>query len=451
MTHRKFKLTHDKSTACLLLLIALVSRPAYPLASEPRTEISAKLKALPGVVAISEMRSDPGYLDSYVLTFEQPLDHQNPGGAKFHQRVYVSHVDFEKPVLLETEGYAARGNRAGELHTILSGNMVTVEHRFFGRSAPSPMQWEYLTVRQSADDLHSIVTALKTVYKGKWVSTGASKGGQTALFYKCYYPEDVTATVAYVAPINVTQEDPRINQFLETVGTAETRKKVRDYQLALLQREEEVLPVLKVEMDKRKWTFEMGLPNAYEYGVLEYPYAFWQEGGVPSEIPASDSPAEALAASYIKLNMLLYISDGGRKYYEPFFYQAFTETGYYNYDISNFKQYLKHVKDPTNQIFCPPGVKLVYNPAALAFVHHYLQYEANRVIYIYGELDAWSATQMQLIGRTDAFKIVVANSPHGARIAGFSAEQKETFFANMERWLGTKLERDFVLQRTPPK
>jgi len=44
-------------------------------------------------------------------------------------------------------------------------------------------------------------------------------------------PDDVGVTVAYVAPVNVTQEDPRINRFIETVGDEATRKKVKDYQL----------------------------------------------------------------------------------------------------------------------------------------------------------------------------------------------------------------------------
>ncbi|MFX8766579.1 hypothetical protein ABTM49_20540, partial [Acinetobacter baumannii] len=67
---------------------------------------------------------------------------------------------------------------------------------------PNPVDWKQLTIKNAADDLHAIVSSLKRLYKGKWVATGASKGGQTSLFYKCYYPTDVDATVAYVAPIN---------------------------------------------------------------------------------------------------------------------------------------------------------------------------------------------------------------------------------------------------------
>jgi hypothetical protein len=403
-----------------------------------------KLKALPGVVDIAPVRGGRGTAgrETYELMFEQPLDHQQPNGKTFRQRFFVSHADYDKPILLGTEGYAANGIGGGELQRIIGGNQVTVEHRYFGRSVPSPIDWQYLTVRNSAEDLHAIVSAMKTIYHGKWVSTGASKGGQTSLFYKCYYPDDVDATVAYVAPVNVTQEDPRIYQFLQTTGDEATRKKIKDFQLALFKREEELLPLIKTQADSRRWTFGMGLPKAYEYGILEYPYAFWQYGASAADIPAPDAPAEALAANYNKVGTLLYYSDQGKKRFEPFLYQAFTEIGYYNYDITDFKPYMKAMTSPTNLDICPDGAKIVFNPATMAFVYNFLQYKANNVVYIYGDLDAWSATQMQLIGRTNAIKIVVKDSHHGARIAGFSPEQKDQFFTAMDQWLNMKLPRE---------
>jgi hypothetical protein len=75
----------------------------------------------------------------------------------------------------------------------------------------------------------------------------------------------------------------------------------------------------------------------------------------------------------------------------------------------------------------------------MAFVFNYLQYKANNVVYVYGETDAWSATQMQLLGRTNAIKIVVKNANHGANIRASSPEQKTLFFSNMDQWLGLKL------------
>src|SRR5215472_16464953 len=193
----------------LALCLCPCARSQQTNAAPSKSDLYQKLKALPGVVEVKETRGgSESFTESYEVMFEQPLDHQHPDGEKFRQRFFLSHSDYSKPVLLETEGYAARGNFGGELQRILAGNQVTVEHRFFGQSVPPQRPWEFLTVKQSADDLHAIVVVLKTLYPGKWVSSGTSKGGQTSLFYKCYYPDDVDATVAYVAPINLTQEDP---------------------------------------------------------------------------------------------------------------------------------------------------------------------------------------------------------------------------------------------------
>jgi hypothetical protein len=423
---------------CAFLLVSFCAGAQDNTNTE--SELYQKIKALPGVVAVRATASRGQFKESFTITFEQPVDHQNPTGAKFHQMVYLSHVGFDKPMLLETEGYSARGNSGGgELQQMLQGNIMTVEHRYFGNSMPNPVDWQYLTVKNAADDMHGIVSALKTLYTGKWVATGESKGGQTSLFFKCYYPDDVDATVAFVAPVNVTQEDPRINHFIETVGDAETRQKIKDLQIALFKREDEVLPLVKKYADGRGWTESMGLSEAYEYGVLEYPYYFWQYGVSPSDIPAVDSSAEVLANYYNKVGTMQYYADQGKHRFEAFQYQAFTEIGYYNYDITDFKDYMKTLKNPSNLSICPDGAKIVYNPSTMAFVYHFLQYNANHVIYLYGDLDAWSATQMQLIGRTDAVKLVVAGGHHGSQVSALAPEQQEVFYTKMDSWLGMKL------------
>jgi hypothetical protein len=74
-------------------------------------------------------------------------------------------------------------------------------------------------------------------------------------------------------------------------------------------------------------------------------------------------------------------------------------------------------------------------------VYRFLQYGADRVIYIYGELDTWAATQVPLIGRADAVKIVVKGAHHGAAVRDFSPEQKELFYNTLEKWLGLTLPR----------
>src|SRR5690242_18819492 len=117
----------------LVLFFLTVNSALYSEEQTSSSELYGKIKAIPGVVDIQTARAGGAAKESYEVTIEQPLDHQKPDGEKFHQRFFVSFVGYDKPVLLGTEGYAARGVGGGELHGILGGNQVTVEHRFFGK------------------------------------------------------------------------------------------------------------------------------------------------------------------------------------------------------------------------------------------------------------------------------------------------------------------------------
>jgi hypothetical protein len=73
-----------------LLFVLLFCIPAYSQDANKPSELYNKLKSLPGVVDVNKTRNDAKFFkESYEVTFEQPLDHQNPNGEKFHQRVFV--------------------------------------------------------------------------------------------------------------------------------------------------------------------------------------------------------------------------------------------------------------------------------------------------------------------------------------------------------------------------
>jgi len=50
--------------------------------------------------AANQGRAAAGRGEVYALVFEQPVDHQKPDGAKFLQRVFVTHTGYDKPVVL---------------------------------------------------------------------------------------------------------------------------------------------------------------------------------------------------------------------------------------------------------------------------------------------------------------------------------------------------------------
>lgn len=164
----------------------------------------------------------PGMDTSFVLWLEQPIDHMHPEKGSFYQRIFVQHKGFDRPVVVVTEGYGAEyannGRHQEELTQWLNANQWVIEHRYFGPSRPQGASWQYLTVENAAADHHRVIQLIRRIYNTPVVTTGISKGGQTAIYHRTFYPNDADATVAYVAPINIAQEDPREIYFLKNVG-----------------------------------------------------------------------------------------------------------------------------------------------------------------------------------------------------------------------------------------
>lgn len=122
---------------------------------------------------------------------------------------------------------------------------MNVEQRFFGKSTPASKNWTKLDLWQAATDHHRIVQAFKALYGGKWVSTGASKGGMTSVYHRRFYPADVDATVAYVAPDDVVNDQDSYVAFIQHAGTdAQCNEALRVLQRHALYRRSALLGML---------------------------------------------------------------------------------------------------------------------------------------------------------------------------------------------------------------
>ena len=400
---------------CVLIFILLTSL----LYSQEN--LKEKLESLPGILAVEKIEPDSEYVEAFKIFIEQPVDHNNPDGKKFKQKFYLSHRDDSLPIVIELDGYNIDSNRTSELASILKCNRILVEHRYFGESVPDSMDWKYLTIEQAANDHHVIIEALKNIYTRKWITTGISKGGQTTYIHKFYFPEDADASVCYVAPLNLTQEDPRIYHFLDNVGTEECRNKIIRFQREVLKREDELVPLFKEESKKLGYTYSIGNDRfIFEYVVLEYSFSFWQwQRSNCEEIPDTTASNEVLFEHLQKGSSFDYFSDKDVKTILPFFYQAYAQMGYYGYDISNFKDLLTEVKEPTSKIFLPKDLNPEFDCCTIQKINTWLQKHGNNMIFIYGGNDTWSATAVELTGETNALKMVKSGGNHRTRINSF--------------------------------
>ncbi len=378
---------------------------------------------------------------AYEIYVKQPLDHNNPDGKYFEQQIFLQHSGKDLPMVVSLEGYD-RENHWLELSKVLKGNQIIIEHRYFGESVPDSLDWKYLTIKQSADDHHSIISLFKKFYTGKWISTGISKGGQTTIFHKYFYPEDVDVAVPYVAPLNFSATEPRIHKFLNEVGSEECRNKILEMQKTLLKRKGEILPLFEHYADTSETKYSIGLEKAYEYLVLEYSFAYWQWNTKSCDsIPAFDSDPKVLFEHLDNVSGLDYLSDDDMEKYKPFFYQAYTEIGFYDYDITPFEGLLKYA-DGSNSVFWQGKFDFNFNTELMEDINQWVTTKGNNFIYIYGGNDPWQAPGVVLNGKTNSLKMVLENGSHATRIRHFSNEDKEKIFSALETWLDVKIERD---------
>lgn len=392
-------------------------------------------------LTIKKIEGDSAFTEIYEIFIEQPVDHFNPQSPKFKQKFYLSHIDRNKPMVVELDGYSVR-NRPNELSRILKSNHMLVEHRYFGESVPEPFDWEYLDIRQAAEDHQRIISKFKEFYSGKWVSTGISKGGSTIIFHRRYYPYEVDASVAYVGPIARSIEDQRVFEFLKNVSTPECRQRVYDFQVHILKNRDKYFSMFLKNAEDNNLTYNLvGKEKAFEYSVLEYSFAYWQWSTEGCEkIPDSNSSDEEIFGHFKKNSGVDYFADKDITSFYPFFYQAYKDYGYYAYETEPFKEYIRYA-DGQTPFFIPEGVNLVFSPEPMKDMSEWVENDAENFIFIYGGNDPWTAAGVCLTGKTNSIKMVHPNGSHRTRIKTFSAEDQEIIYSKLEEWLNLEIER----------
>ena len=393
------------------------------------------------IVSMKKLEGDSPFSEVWEVMIRQPLNHTDTTDGFFLQRVFVAERNANKPVVFVTEGYtgeyATSSSYENEISEILDANQVFVEHRYFGESVPDSIEWEYLTVENAATDHHEIVDLFDDYYTGKWISTGISKGGQTALYHMTLYPDDVDISVVYVAPLNYSVEDGRHELFIDQVATPEERKKIYDFQIEVLKRRTVLMPAFKAHIKKRDLKFRIPLDEVYDFCVLEYSFAFWQWGESAEKIPGSNAPDSLIYKHLMKVSGPAYFAINGMKSIRPFFVQAARELGYYGYDTKPFKPWLKikNAKGYLSAIMMPKGMKVKFIPKTNKKVFKFIRQEDPKMIFIYGEYDPWSASGVEFEHKNNMLKIVKPGGSHSTRINNLPDQLHELVVETLKKWI----------------
>lgn len=408
------------------------------------TDFLKQLAALPNISKIEKLENSV-YPEKYVMYIQQNVDGDNADKGVFGQRIIVGFKGFDRPTVIVTEGYSAdyslRPNYQEELCKLFDANLVFCEYRYFSKSVPEPCNWDYMTVDNSLRDLHNVRQTLGKIFKGKWISTGISKGGQTTMFYRATYPDDVDVSVSYVAPLNKSVEDGRHQPFIEKeVGTKEEREAILNAQRELLKRKSTLLPRLEKYGEEKKYTYNADIEEIYDYDVLEYPFAMWQWGTPVSNIPSTSASDDEWFEHFIKISSPDYFSCPNQ--YLPFFVQAARELGYYGYSIKGLEDLIsvKKTKGYLDRLMLPEGMKgIKFNSALYKRTVKYLKKNDPKHIFIYGEIDPWSAsgvcTWLDCSKKENMRIYVQPRGSHVSRISNMPDDIRNEIMERLTNWL----------------
>lgn len=427
--------------ACCALLggtaTSVVAAPAPP------DDLVQRLQAIPGMHVVGERPTEPGFR-FFDLTFTQPVDHHDPHGPTFEQRLTLLHRDTARPTVLYTSGYYLPDQaKRAEPTKLVDGNQVNMEYRFFEPSRPRPADWSKAGIWQGASDEHRVIEALKSLYAKKWLTTGASKGGMTATYHRRFFPKDVDGTVAYVAPNDVDNtEDHAYNDFFANVGTPECRTALSDLQREMLIRREEMVRRYEAFAKEKGLTFTRlpgGIDQALEGTTLDTAWSFWQyqsQQDCPS-VPPANAPTDAIWSFVDKTVGWDQYSDQGLDKYVPYYYQAATELGWAAVQHPHLDDLLRYDNDEGPSAYLPKDIPVRFDPDAMRDIDRWVRTRGSQMLFINGQNDPWGAEPFRLgPGSRDAAFHVVPGGNHGSNIEKLPAQERDEATAMVRRWAG---------------
>jgi PS-10 peptidase S37 len=438
----------SRALTVLLSVLALLSPAvtatavAAPARAAAPDDLADRLRAIPGLTIVSQ--SAPAGYRFFVLTYRQPADHRHPAAGTYEQRLTLLHRAESAPVVLATGGYGLAATpqpSRTEPTALLDANQVSVEHRFFTPSRPAPADWSDLTIWQEASDEHRIVQALKTVYSGRWIQTGASKGGMTSVYHRRFYPRDVDGVVAYVAPNDALNDfDGAYDRFFETVGDTGCRSALEGVQKEALKRRTRLVPLVAADAAAHGRTFTRTIGTAdrsFEMTVLDTVWAFWQYSSAAdcAGVPAATATDAELYAWIDGVAGWSFYTDQGLEPYWPYYHQAAAQLGWPSLRFDHLRGLRRYPGLYTANSSLPPELRARHNPLPMIDVDLWVRTLSERMMFVYGQNDPWGAERFAP-SRRDSHLYVAPGANHGANISRLTTSEKTEATATLRRWAG---------------
>lgn len=430
--------------------VARVAGAASLPRGEQPSSLLERIRRIPIVTHATEVRRTPRGTRFFRITVAVPVDYAEPDSPTFDLRVNLLHRGFDRPTVVETSGYRLWDDPyRAEVTRIVDGNQLDIEHRFFSPSLPSQPDWAtQLTIRQVADDHHRVITAFRHLYEGRWLSTGDSKGGMAATYHRRFYPDDVAATIAYVAPDDVVDSDDAYAAFLARVGGPRLAS-CRDRLVALQRRMLEERAwfrgrLARLSADKHlTWRYVGSLDRGFEASVVDLYFAYWQYWGerackdVPRVARMTNGQVWRYAGSVEPWGNL---ADQRRYFSLPYHFQAASQIGGPQPYERRLRDLLDYPGADTPANILPPDLRPAsYDAEAMVDIDAWVRTRARRMIFVDGEYDPWSAEPFRCgadAAERSCHRLVVPRGTHGAVIAELPRAQRLRTERLIRTWAG---------------
>ena len=472
--------TVRKIPVLLILLLALAGCSEASLKDD--------LLNLEGVISVDEIiqtgDSKP-FAEKYIVTFEQYIDWNNPDLGTFTQRVEIGFRGYDNVNVIYVDGYYLLDERFAlndehEISRMYDGNYIRVEYRYFSKSAPKGLSnkgtelWQYLTDENASKDFHNIITQLKEILSGRWVFTGASKGGQATNVFAYYFPDDADAYVSYVAPFCDGIDDSRAFEAIyNTIGNErygeEQAKKYRDlmldFQVEVFKNRDYLQPLFTKSEDKYA---DYPLKNASRdfeefivdtvFSVWQYKQAFASFDEVMKITPRlDDSSTQNVRENQKFLDALVRIIRAENKGFDdddyqeaifPYTVHAVTENGNYGLRLKPLRDELaKHgitleLTEETEKNYLAlynfnqaQLDAFKFNPDTRNKMLEWTETNTSNVIMIYGDSDPWYFMRLPETDNENIHIFTSSKDSHGIEINSIEDDMKAEIKDLLDTWL----------------
>ncbi|MGE0549367.1 MAG: S28 family serine protease [Kofleriaceae bacterium] len=423
-------------------LDAAAAQPDAPEVVCNDADIATTLVQIAGVSNLAEVECNAP-ARCFTATFAQPVHHDTPGDVQLQQRLSVIHRGCDRPTVMVDSGYARSiSSYDGEITKGWGTNVIALEHRYQGESSPATWDWNGLSISNGANDMHRVVSAFRPLYKRNWLTTGASKGGITAIYHRRTFPEDVDGTVAYVAPASRARIDAAYQQHMAEALPAACASGIVDFQIAALTTRRAMmttrLAAIAGEADA-DWYLEAYLEH--------FDWGFWQRVGVNAcaQVPTASSSDDEFWSFFAFVNQLdvaaVAAADPPEEYRDiaGLWYEWLTEQGFalqVNPAIVPYFLYPKTTMEDDFRALFPDAPLPAFDPTSTLQTRAYVENAAENLLLIYGQYDPWSGGAFAAPMKPSSSIHWVPNATHGAVASRLPSDERDQVLFRISELLG---------------